>query len=74
MQDFGLRGGGRVAGSPAESSLKTPCSEPDKTKKLKIHQWKYENPEEKLKILGIKNFELDMLDTVFRPKEHDALG
>ena len=25
MQDFGLRGGGRVAGSPAESGLKKPC-------------------------------------------------
>ena len=28
----------------------------------------------KSKIFGIKNFELDMLDTVFRPQEHDALG
>ena len=27
-----------------------------------------------LKIFGIKNLDLDMLDTVFRPQGHDALG
>ena len=43
-------------------------------KKWKIHQLKFEKSEEKSKIFGIKNFELDMLDTVFRPQEHDALG
>ena len=32
------------------------------------------NQKKKSKIFGIKNFELDMLDTVFRPQEHDALG
>ena len=43
-------------------------------KKWKIYQSKFEKSEKKSKIFGIKNFELDMLDTVFRPQEHDALG
>ena len=29
--------------------------------------------QKKMKIFGVKNFELDMLDAVFRPQEHDAL-
>ena len=43
-------------------------------KKWKIHQSKFENPEKKSKIFGLENYELDMLDTVFRPQKHDALG
>ena len=43
-------------------------------KKWKIYQSKFEKSEKKSKIFGVKNFELDMLDTVFRPQEHDALG
>ena len=43
-------------------------------KKWKNRQSKSENPEKKSKIFGLKNFELDMLDTVFRPQEHDAIG
>ena len=43
-------------------------------KKWKMYQSKSEKSEKKSKIFGIKNFEFDMLDTVFRPQEHDALG
>ena len=43
-------------------------------KKWKNHHSISENPEKKSKIFGFKNYELDMVDTVFRPQEHDALG
>ena len=43
-------------------------------KKWKILQLKSENPEKKSKIFGSKNYELDILGTVIRPQEHDALG
>ena len=44
------------------------------TKNEKFINRNSKNQKKKSKIFGIKNFELDMLDTVFRPQEHNALG
>ena len=44
------------------------------TKNEKIVNRNPKIQKKKSKIFGLKNFELDMLDTVFGPQEHDALG